>query len=406
VIIDNAGFQHVDGNGSLQGPSHATATFSKRYCVPNSAGPAMRSDSTARCWDMVRPDLNAVGKPEYNTMRNGGGARAFQCPCQFTDWSDDTNGGHVPGYSSAANGPLEGLAYVAGPNGHSQYRGLAPIVRDASSFGQWFTDSSMSYRVVGALDLVATTAGGYQFSSQPHSVYQGFFPLDPPNHGFPFTGGMNGPGALRTVAGTSEPLLCNLWPYWYGSSLYGSGNSCRGDQYLFPPSVPSPPEGMWSMAVQGWFHNFWYTTEVRHLFLHTGDFSLQFHGDDDLFLFINGVLALDLGGIHQRLPGRVVVGANGLASITEGGWLDAAGNILPCPSTDPFPPFMQGRTANASCPSDSPTCDCRTRMVNLGLEVGRTYEIAVFHADRHPTESNYRLTLSGLSTRRSRCTPP
>ncbi len=51
------------------------------------------------------------------------------------------------------------------------------------------------------------------------------------------------------------------------------------------------------------------------------------------------------------------------------------------------------------------TCDCRTRTVNLGLEMGRTYEIAVFGADRHPTESNYQLTLSGFSTQKSNCMP-
>ena len=35
--------------------------------------------------------------------------------------------------------------------------------------------------------------------------------------------------------------------------------------------------------------------------------------------------------------------------------------------------------------------------------MGSTYEIAVFHADRHPTESNYQLTLSGFKTNQSNC---
>ena len=51
------------------------------------------------------------------------------------------------------------------------------------------------------------------------------------------------------------------------------------------------------------------------------------------------------------------------------------------------------------------TCDCRTRTVNLGLQMGRTYEIAVFGANRSPIESNYQLTLSGLETNRSNCMP-
>ncbi len=43
--------------------------------------------------------------------------------------------------------------------------------------------------------------------------------------------------------------------------------------------------------------------------------------------------------------------------------------------------------------------------MDLGLTNGNTYEIAVFGADRHPTESNYQLTLSGFSTNQSDCGP-
>jgi hypothetical protein len=39
------------------------------------------------------------------------------------------------------------------------------------------------------------------------------------------------------------------------------------------------------------------------------------------------------------------------------------------------------------------------------MTVGNTYEIAIFGADRHPTESNYQLTLSGFSTNQSECGP-
>jgi hypothetical protein len=43
--------------------------------------------------------------------------------------------------------------------------------------------------------------------------------------------------------------------------------------------------------------------------------------------------------------------------------------------------------------------------VPLALQAGQIYEIAVFHADRAPTESNYQLTLSGFVTQRSVCQP-
>ena len=39
----------------------------------------------------------------------------------------------------------------------------------------------------------------------------------------------------------------------------------------------------------------------------------------------------------------------------------------------------------------------------LGLEVGNIYEVAVFHAERHTTASNFRLTLSGFVTQTSQC---
>jgi fibro-slime domain-containing protein len=168
--------------------------------------------------------------------------------------------------------------------------------------------------------------------------------------------------------------------------------------------------GTWYTGVQGWFHNSWFTDEARYLFTHTGAFSLQFYGDDDMFIFINGKLVIDLGGVHQRLPGRVDVAANGMATITEGGSLNAAGTaILPCPSADPYTAL----TFNAMTNMDNQgrmnctiqNCDCRNRMVDLGLQMGRTYEIAVFGADRHPTESNYQLTLSGFQTQKSACQP-
>src|SRR5262249_3302948 len=34
-----------------------TVNFNKRYCVPNSGGPAKKNDSTNRCWDIAQANL-------------------------------------------------------------------------------------------------------------------------------------------------------------------------------------------------------------------------------------------------------------------------------------------------------------------------------------------------------------
>jgi fibro-slime domain-containing protein len=401
----------------VQGQAGAT-NFTKRYCVPNSSGPAKKNDSANRCWDLAQANLGANGKPVFNMTRAGG----TNCDCQFIDWSHDTNGGHVPGYAMAQS-PTIGLTYTDGASGHPMYRGPAPVVTSATTFGQWWVDGTWTggSHSVGILEMHAITGGQYQFSSQVNSVTGGFFPLDPPAHGFPlYTMAPPGPGTPPNMVGT-EPMLCNLWPYWHSTAAFGAGNMCRGDQYLFPPSLTPAdtpttcPTGMncngkWYVGQQGWFHDSWFTDEARYLFTHTGAFSLQFYGDDDMFIFINGKLVIDLGGVHQRLPGRVDVSAAGIATITEGGSLDITNTtILPCPSPDPYTGLVMNALTNTDGNGHSnctnATCDCRTRTVDLGLMTGRTYEIAVFGADRHPTESNYQLTLSGFTTQKSNCMP-
>jgi hypothetical protein len=46
---------------------------------------------------------------------------------------------------------------------------------------------------------------------------------------------------------------------------------------------------------------------------------------------------------------------------------------------------------------------CNT--VNIPLTVGNVYEIALFQAERHVTQSNYKLTLKNFVKRRSQCVP-
>jgi fibro-slime domain-containing protein len=104
-------------------------------------------------------------------------------------------------------------------------------------------------------------------------------------------------------------------------------------------------------------HNFSFTSEVRYWFLYQKGktYTLDFTGDDDVWVFINKKLAVDLGGIHTPVNGSVT--------------LDA------------------------------------TTAANLGLADGKVYEVAVFQAERQTTGSSYRLTLSGFNAAPSDCLP-
>ena len=396
------------------------STSPTTICVPNSGGPAKGNDSTARCWDIPDPNL-LNGKPILNAKRANN-----QCACQFSDWNIANSGTYIPStytqagndspLSNGAGGYLGGNAgtaitltnesgsvsgtlvkYTASTPGGPVFNGVVPIVKDANSFKQWFTDdSTVNKTYVSVLEMRSIGTNIYQYASKTHlaGADNGFYPLDTLN--------------------PSQVTLCDLWPYWNHGNGTPIWTTCQGSQYLFPPRVTAADcptgstlsNGCWVANTPGVKHDSYFTDEARYFFVYdsTAGFTLQFFGDDDLYVFINGILVLDLGGVHQMLPGKVVVtGDPGTANIIEGGCLDTAGN-LPLPTQATY--TAGGCTpTNGATPPAPGADDFRTRTVNLNLNNGKVYEIAIFGADRHPPESNYQLSLNGYTTKLSECIP-
>lgn len=94
---------------------------------------------------------------------------------------------------------------------------------------------------------------------------------------------------------------------------------------------------------QGRSHNFHFTFELHTEFFYKGGEIFTFTGDDDLWTFINGHLAIDVGGLHSETT----------------------------------------RTVSLD--------DVKAQ---LGIEVGKTYSLDVFHAERHTSQSNFRIDTS------------
>ena len=122
-------------------------------------------------------------------------------------------------------------------------------------------------------------------------------------------------------------------------------------------------------------HNYHFTTEMRSWFAFKGGEKLAFFGDDDLWVFINGHRVLDIGGIHSKVNGNFTLNADGTAT-------SCAENV----------------------PSDPGGLKC-TAVTGLGLALNGIYEIAIFNAERHVTESNFQLTLTGFNSAPSVCQP-
>jgi fibro-slime domain-containing protein len=86
-------------------------------------------------------------------------------------------------------------------------------------------------------------------------------------------------------------------------------------------------------------HNYHFTTEIHTRFKYEGGESFKFTGDDDVWVFINGKLAIDLGGVHN---------------------------------------------------AEDAAIDIDARAGELGLVKGKVYPFDMFQNERHTSDSNFR----------------
>ena len=126
--------------------------------------------------------------------------------------------------------------------------------------------------------------------------------------------------------------------------------SNRGAERFFFP-LDNHPDAWSEHHTTYWgTRNYYFTYEIETRFTFTDptrsgreDMIFSFYGDDDIWVFINNKLAVDLGGVHGQIRDTVN--------------LDES-------------------------------------MEELGLEYGQTYDLKLFFAERRQSQSNFRLTTS------------
>ncbi len=330
---------------------------------------------------IVAPTLDMAGKPVYASTPPKSCVSAAGFPQWYTDSEvsgtilgnillfPNGNGGYVNRFGTAGDG-LTATQYAGMQNGTGSWCGNVGQHADCAAA---FADNQCNVNYDPAVHTcweVGATAGQdvdggavpnncctncFCAGTTDQAMYDGnplFFPID--NHPDAIT-----PAASYYAARIPAQVYEGLgWP-WEGGGTEGT------------PPAGSP------------MHNFHFTSEVAYWFEYdeTTVADLSFLGDDDVWVFLNRRLVLDIGGIHVPLGGRLSIAAGG--AITTRVW-------------EPLDPGDE-----APVPMDDITSTLTA--ADLGMSPGNVYEIKVFQAERKPEGSSFQLTLAGFNAARSTC---
>jgi fibro-slime domain-containing protein len=204
------------------------------------------------------------------------------------------------------------------------------------------------------------------------------------------------PGYLFRASGNTRPNFNGAAPYaeWYDSASPNNIEIVRSivldrdpafGTYVFDATDSFYPindagwvlmSGQESLAVPtgACANNVSFTSEAHFWFEYQGGEQFEFDGDDDLWVFVNRKLAIDLGGLHVSQTGSFVLDED-----SDGDGPD---------------------TADGSAAVVTPHV---AESVDLGLNVGGVYEIVLFHAERNECGSNFKVTLKDFNRPKSVC---
>ncbi len=239
---------------------------------------------------------------------------------------------------------------------------------DNKYFEQWFTDNDLNKRSEGTLPLDSLDETSMGISYDWNNG--GFYPLDSVSERTEFVSA--NPNFLNQFGPQSLTIYCPPYDYEYASTQednmgYKTASLCtswlqNGGPRVGDAAVSAAASAEYNVGLRH-LRNSGFTMVGYAPFKYKKDAGkvFEFTSQGDLWVFVDGVLVLDLGGTHQPAYGKV-----DLKSLASDG--------IGCHADDPLEAYCEGRVDDSGAWKD-----------------GSWHHLHVFYADRSTDGSTLRL---------------
>lgn len=251
----------------------------------------------------------------------------LRLPAVFRDFvAAGATGGHADFANAVGMGNIvPGLVQAnLDAEGKPVFTGLTGgFIQSTASFSQWYRDSSFSTKVVSSLLMFQDANDtsfyvrsndrgdrikGYPFAANATGDVQFCHPTSCADPACAVTGERECSYPCAPFPGTDYACTATA-RYYDGDPLFFPIDGVTSAEPRYTATIPPAYGQNFAPEPGGALHNFYFTMEVRFRarYSETNSVQLGLSADDDAWLFVNGQLALDVGGKHTPSEGYTLV---------------------------------------------------------------------------------------------------